>query len=190
MTEKKSVKTGEIQNLGINSTEISTVENYISQILFEDNFNKLNNLQNRKSLNSNDKIFESKFRIASDNGNIEFISVDINSLAPYSTIISEEKFYEIIGKTKKGLSKRSGKYQESLYSYYLKAINEKDDGFISDVLSKAVVFENNLNYVKMLMKNKKFMKEWRKNFGKESPIKIFKESGNLRKINIINEYSK
>ncbi len=190
MAEKKSVKTEDITNFDISSTEISNVENYISQILFEDNFNKLNNLQNRKSINANDKVLESKFKIESDNGNIEFISIDMNSLAPYSKIMSEEEFYKIIGKTKRGLSKKSGKYQESLYSYYLEAISEKDDGFISDVLSKAVVFENNLNYVKMLMKKKAFMKEWRRNFGKESPIKIFKDSGSLRKINIINEYSK
>ena len=190
MTEKESVKAGNIKNLDINSSEISNVENYISKILFEDNFNKLNNLQNQKNLNINDSHIEPEIKIESKDGNIEFISIDINSLSPYSNIISEEKFYKIIGKTKKGLSKRSGKYQESLYSYYLKAISEKDDGFISDVLSKAVVFENNLNYVKMLMKKRSFMKEWRKNFGKESPIKMFKNSGSLRKINIINEYSK
>ena len=40
------------------------------------------------------------------------------------------------------------------------------------------------------MKKRSFMKEWRKNFGKESPIKMFKNSGSLRKRTIINEYSK
>ena len=62
--------------------------------------------------------------------------------------------------------------------------------YILDILNKAIVFENNLNYVKVLMNDKSFMKAWRRNFGKESPINIFKESGNLRKINIINEQKK
>ncbi len=190
MTEKKSVKVNQKENTDINLAEINTVEGYISQILFEENFNKLNNIQNRKSLQIKENSFLSKFKINSESGNIEFISLDMNSIAPYSTIMNEEKFYKIIGKTKRGLSLRSGKYQESLYGFYLKAKEEKDEGFISDVLSKAVVFENNLNYVKSLMKNRLFMKEWRKNFGKESPLKIFKESGNLRKINIINEQIK
>ncbi len=190
MEKKKSVKTKEKSNIDINSTEINLVENYISQILAENNFNKLNDIQNQKNNNIEGKDFESIFKIESKNGEIEFITINKNSLAPYSTIMSEEKFFKIIGKTKKGLSKKSGKYQASLYSFYMKAVSEKDEGFISDVLNKAIVFENNLNYVKMLMKKRTFMREWKKNFGKESPIKIFKDSGSLRKINIINEYSK
>ena len=75
MKEKKSVKTEDITNFDISSTEISNVENYISQILFEDNFNKLNNLQNRKSINVNDKVLESKFKIESDEEKVHFVSL-------------------------------------------------------------------------------------------------------------------
>ena len=119
-----------------------------------------------------------------------FISINKKVLAPYVNTISEEKFFNIIGLKKKGLSKKSGKYQESLYSHYIRAIAEEDNGYIEDVLNKAIVFENNLNYIKKLTKNKKFMKEWRKNFRDESPLEIFKNSGNLKLINVINEQIK
>ena len=190
MTKNTEVKTLDISNIETNLDEINTVENYISQILIEDNFNKLNYLQNRKSQNESSGYFNPSFKIESNNGNLEFISIDMNSFAPYSTIMSENEFFRIVGLTKKGMSARSGKYQESLYSFYMEALKENDNGFISDILNKARIFENNLNYVKRLMKNKSFMKEWRKNFGKESPITIFKNSGSLRKINIINERTK
>lgn len=190
MTKKETVKTLDISNIEISLNEVNTVESYISQILIEDNFNKLNYLQNRKSQNECSTYLQPSLRIQSDNGNLEFISVDMNAFAPYSTIMSEQEFFRIVGVTKKGISARSGKYQESLYSFYLEALKEEDEGFISDILNKAVVFENNLNYVKRLAKNKSFMKEWRKNFGNESPINMFKNSGSLRKINIINDRTK
>ncbi len=180
MTKKKTVF-----DVSIDFNEVNAVENIISKILDEDNFNKLNNLQNNQ--NSSYFNINSGLKIVENNENIEFIAVDKDNIAPYSQIISEKEFFKIVGRTKKGLSKRSGKYQESLYEFYIKAVQEADNGFISDVLNKAVIFNNNLNYVKSLTKNKKFMSEWRKNFGKETPVNIFKNSGNLRKINIINE---
>ena len=38
-----------------------------------------------------------------------------------------------------------------------------------------------------LMKNDAFMKEWRKNFGRKSPVTYLKNTGNLKLINIVNE---
>ncbi len=175
MTKRKATVEN---NIEISFDEINTVENFISEILVEDNFYKLNSiLQNEET---------EKYGYF----NAEFITVNKDSLAPYSNTISEKKFFKIIGVNKLGFSKRSGKYQESLYSHYIRAVAENDTGYISDILNKAMVFENNLNYVKVLMNDKSFMKEWRKNFGKENPVNVFKESGNLRKINIINELKK
>ena len=162
-------------NIEINFEEINTVENFISEIMMEDNFYKLNSIIQNEGTEKYGYF------------NAEFITVNRDALAPYSNTISEKEFFRIVGVNKTGFSKRSGKYQESLYSHYIRAIAENDNGYILDILNKAIVFENNLNYVKVLMNDKAFMKEWRRNFGKESPLKIFKESGNLKKINIINE---
>ena len=175
MTKKKIVIEN---NTEISFDEVNTVENFISEILVEDNFYKLNSIiENEKS---------EKYGYF----NAEFITINKEALEPYSNTISEKEFFKIVGVTKSGFSKRSGKYQESLYSHYIRAVAENDIGYITDILNKAIVFKNNLNYIKVLMNDKSFMREWRKNFGKESPINIFKESGNLRKINIINELKK
>ncbi len=187
MSDKKAGKIFDINDVELDLSSINSVENIISKILAEDSFNKLNYLQTRKSTNENETLFKPDFKVLKNGKDIEFVSINTNSLAPYAKIISENEFYKIIGVTKKGLSKRSGRYQESLYGHYNQAVKEKDEGYISDILTKAVVFNNNLNYVKSLTKNKKFMKEWRRNLGKESPVSIFKNSGNLRTINIIKE---
>lgn len=162
-------------NVEINFDEINTVENFISEILVEDNFYKLNSILKTEETEKYNYF------------NAEFITINKDALTPYSNTISEKEFFRIVGVNKSGFSKRSGKYQESLYSHYIRAVAENDTGYISDILNKAIVFENNLNYVKVLMKDKSFMKEWRRNFGKENPINVFKDTGKLRKINIINE---
>lgn len=186
MAEKKTINI--IDNIDVNLEKISGVENYISQILAEDGFYKMNVSRNRKSENLNKKIYKQNIKIKDKNNEeIEFICLDENSLLPYSNLITEKEFYKIVGVRNKKLLKSCGKYQESLYSNYLEAKKEQDEGYISDILQKAVVFQNNLNYVKTLSKNKKFMKEWRKNFGKETPTKVFKNNGSLRKINIVHE---
>ena len=185
MSDKKAEKIFDISDVELELNNTNNVENIISRILAEDNFNRLNYLQNKKGANESKSLFKTDIKIFNNEENLEFVTVNNNSLAPYAQIMNEKEFFKIMGCTKKGLSKRSGKYQESLYGYYNEAVAAKDEGYISDILTKAVVFENNLNYVKSLMKNKRFMKEWRKNFGKESPVTIFKNSGNLRKINIV-----
>ncbi len=186
MAKKKT--TNIIDKIESNIDETSALENYISQILAEDNFYKMNISYNQENENLNKKVYKQNLKIKNKSSkDIEFICIDIDALMPYSNLITEKEFYKIVGVRNKKLLKRSGKYQESLYSNYLEAKKECDEGYISDILKKAIVFQNNLNYVKNLTKNKKFMKEWRKNFGKETPSKIFKNSGNLRKINIIHE---
>ena len=172
MTKRKAVIEN---NIEIEFDEINTVENFISEILVEDNLYKLNSI-----IRDEETEKYSYF-------NAEFITINKEAIAPYSNTISEKEFFKIVGVNKTGFSKKSGKYQESLYSHYIRAVAENDNGYILDILNKAMVFENNLNYVKTLMNDKSFMKEWRKNFGKEKPINVFKESGNLRKINIVNE---
>lgn len=162
--------------------EVNTVENFISEILLEDNFYQLNSIIKTEEIE--------EYNYFKPVENIDYISVNKDALAPYSNTISEKEFFRIVGVNKTGFSKRSGKYQESLYSHYLQAVAEDDKGYLLDILGKAIVFENNLNYVKMLMKDKHFMKEWRRNFGKESPVNVFKHSGDLRKINIVNERKK
>ena len=79
------------------------------------------------------------------------------------------------------------KYQEYLYAHYLEAIKEQDEGYLSDVLTKAMEFQSNLKYVKSLMKNKRFVEEWRKDFRDETALEIFKHKGNLRIVNIVRE---
>ncbi len=170
-----------LKTLEFDLSEVETVENAIQKVLKDDGFNSINNL-----LSSNyTKCDNDLLKISGVNGNLEFISVDINALAPYSNLLSEKEFFKIVGLTKAGLSKRSGNYQQKLYLNYLEAKENKDEGYISDILNKAIVFRNNLNYIKSLCKKPAFMKEWRKNFGNESPVKLFKNTGCLRQINII-----
>ncbi len=189
MAKKKSVKSLNIKNnIETNLNEINIVENYISDILTNDNFNKLNIMQNNQNLNLGNAANEAIFKVLNEhNENIEFISVDKALFEPYKNLITEKEFYKIVGFNKNKLSARSGTYQESLFGRYLDAKESQDSGYISDILNKAIIFQNNLNYVKSLMKSKHFMKEWRKDFGNISPCTIFKQSGNLRKINIIKE---
>ena len=185
MAKKKLTKDLNItERIEASLEEVTSVENYIENVLTDDNFMKLNILQNRQ----NSEICEtSKRNVFNANEDIEFISIDSNSLSAYKKSISEKEFYKIIGFKDGKLSSRSGLYQESLFGHYLEAKEEQDAGYIKDVLDKAVVFQNNLEYIKTLMTNKRFMEEWRKDFGKISPLSVFKENGSLRKINIINE---
>lgn len=171
------------RNIEANLNEFNNIEKLLPNIFAEENFNRLNYLQPAKT----DFTFKTKISIVDNEEQIDFISINSSSLAPFAKILEKEKFLKIVGATKKGISKRSGRYQESLYGYYLCALKENDDGFLSDILNKAVIFENNANFVKTLMRNKSFMKEWHRNFGKETPLNVFKNSGNLRKINMVRE---
>lgn len=165
-------------NVDIEATlaKISNVENYICDILENENFDGLNHLKGQNSLNS---------AVSINNTIAQFVAIDVDSLAPYSNLITEKEFFRIVGSNGRTIYKRSGHYQESLFSNYLKAREEQDKGYIEDVLRKAIVFEYNLTYVKALSKDRKFMREWRKNFGKISPVFELKNSGNLKKINTI-----
>ncbi len=171
------------KNIEASLNEFNNIETLLPNIFMEENFNRLNYLQQKNT----EFTFKTKISIIDNEEQIEFVSVNSNSLTPFTKIISKEKFLKIVGATKKGISKRSGKYQESLYGYYLCALKENDEGYLSDILNKAVIYENNSKFIKALMRNKGFMKEWRRNFGKETPLNTFKNCGNLRKINMIRE---
>ena len=157
------------------------IESYIGEILDNTNFDSLNFLRVHES--------EKNRKIAEENGleNAEFISIDIDSLAPYASMISEKEFFKIVGANEKNIYKRSGKYQESLYSNYLEAKKELDKGYMVDVLAKAMTLRNNIEYAQSLTKDAKFMREWRRNFGNESPVSNIKKTGSLRRINIVKE---
>ncbi len=187
MARKKTEKTIVNDKIEAALNEINTVEDYISNILHEENFTKLD-IINTQSVTLDKAKNNTAFQeINSNCENMEFISVDLNSLSPYKELITEKEFYKIVGFVNNKLSSRSGLYQENLFGHYLDAKENQDSGYIYDVLNKAIVFQNNLNYVKSLMKNKLFMAEWRKDFGKISPAVVFKHDGNLRRINIIRE---
>ena len=156
--------------------ETNSIEKYIGDVLELDNFNGLNYLKN------NNVSKDYKVEGLED---AEFVSVDIDALAPYSISITEKEFFKIVGANKNSIGKRSGLYQESLYGKYLEAKALKDKGYLTDVLKRAIVLENNMKLVKILMRNKKFMSEWRKNMGEISPMFELKNSGSLNKINII-----
>ena len=170
-------------NFVLDLDEIESVKNLINTTLYDDSYNKLNYMKNSLKF----KTTESSLTLSSSNGSLEFISINKDNFSPYNSILSEEEFFEIIGMTKKGISKRSGKYQVSLYSFYLQAKDENDKGFINDIFSKAIVFRNNLNYVKTLSQNKDFKRIWRKNFGNKNPVTLFKDNGDMKLINTINE---
>lgn len=110
--------------------------------------------------------------------NLEFISLNSN-------VLSENEFFKIINAGKKGVHKNAGKYQESLYWHYISAKKEKDSGYLNDVLKKGITLQKNIEEVEGLIRNKNFMKEWRKNMGNISPLKVLKESGKMKKIYII-----
>lgn len=166
----------------INLNEISDVENIITDVLEQDNFLNLD-----YELETETEQFGLFNPIFEEEEDITFITVNKDALKPYVNSITEKEFFKIVGITKKGLSARSGRYQESLYGHYIQAVAENDAGYISDVLNKAIKFENNMKIVRSLSKNKTFMKEWRKDFGKESPLNILKHYGNLNLINIVKE---
>ncbi len=105
---------------------------------------------------------------------------------PYYNLMSEKEFFKTVGFSKDRFSIRSGNYQKSLYAHYLQAQSEKDCGYVSDVLKKAIVFRNNIDYVKKLMHNEKFMAKWHCNYGRKSPLSVLKNSGDMTLINIIN----
>ncbi len=118
---------------------------------------------------------------------LQFISLDQNNIKNSKILITESEFFKIIGVNKKGIYKNAGKYQESLYDNYKKALKENDKGYISDILIKAIIFKGHENLIKILMKNKEFMKKWHSNCGRISPMTILKNTGSIRKIEIIKE---
>ena len=166
-------------NIEVNMNEIESVKEIISKVLTENDFNKTEGLVHNKKDSS------AKFIFPNGSGNTNFVSLKKSSLKPYTKIMTEEEFYKIARVTKKGLSKKASKYQEFLYSNYKEALKLKDDGYILDILYKALEFKNNLEFVKKLVKDKNFKKEWKKDFGDTSAIEVFKNKGNLKIINII-----
>lgn len=166
----------EINNFECKINELDNVEVFISKIVSNENFLKLNNSsleENKNELYGSNKI----------SGN--FIAVNINSLKPFQSIMSQEEFFEITNANKKGISKKAGKYQEKLYGNFINAVNECDEGYISDVLNKAKIFKQNKLEIEALITNKKFIKEWRHNFGNLSPLTVINNTGNMHKINYI-----
>ncbi len=141
--------------------EIINTECLISEILNNESFNSLNNLKKEPK------------------NKIELISINKD----YN--LNEKEFFEITDTGKRGIHKNTGIYQEKLYGNYKKAVEERDIGYLKDVLKKAVVFKDNVEEVRNLMKNKNFMKRWHKDVGRISPLKILKNTGRMKQINII-----
>lgn len=188
MSKKKSNKELLVnENIALNINELNNMEDYISKILSEESFNRINILQNNENIRTNNLSSINLDNNNALNTNYEFISIDFDSLSPYKNLISENEFFKIVQFKNGKISNSTGLYQESLYGHYIEAKENQDEGYISDVLNKAVIFQNNLNYVKTLTKDTSFMEEWKKDFGQLSPINDFKHSGSLRKINIIKE---
>ena len=119
--------------------------------------------------------------------NANFIALERSSIEPYSDTISEKEFYKIVGFSNNKLSKRSGQYQEMLLEKYLEAKSENDFGYIKDILIKAMALQNNINYTKVLSKNKRFLREWKANISEYTPLSCVKHTGNLKRINIIRD---
>ena len=163
-------------------TSLDNVERFIGNVLEDESFNELNYLQVQKTNSLNFNILSKDTNLLTE---AEFITLDIDSMAPYTKLISEKEFFKIVGAGKNGIFKNSGLYQESLYNHYIEAKLECDAGYIEDVLSKAVILSNNIKFVKYLMQDRIFMREWRRNFGNVSPLFELKNSGSLRKINIV-----
>ena len=88
-----------VNNVQTDFNEISNIENFISKILGEENFDKLNHLKNDKNITNRNK-FNNEV-----NSSLEFISIDSNSIKPYLNLISEKEFFKIVGASKKGLKK-------------------------------------------------------------------------------------
>ena len=115
--------------------------------------------------------------------NAEFISIEKEE-----SFISEEEFFNIIDAKNQRLTSKSKRYQRSLYSHYMRAKREKDNGYRNDVLKKAEILRNNIETVLYLMQNEDFMTEWKNQVGEISPLEELKENGRMRRINIVRSY--
>lgn len=156
--------------------EITNVENFISQIVRDDGFDKLKTANDRCS----QSVVQSREGIIS----FDFISMDLSNVFD-STSISEAEFFRIVGANKSRIYKNSGAYQERLYSNYMQALDEQDLGYVKDVFEKAVKLRDNIITARALMLNKEFKREWRRNFGNITPVAVLKATGSMRQINTI-----
>ncbi len=172
MNKKVTIIEGEVNKIE------NYVEEYVCQILENENFDSLNHLQANKRENKN-------LKNSNNVDDFTFISKDKDSLSPYSSLITEKEFYNIVEANEKDCYKNSGIYQQCLYSNYKYAVEINDKGYIKDVLEKAIIFNHNKGFVKALMSDKKFMKEWRRNFANYTPLAELKNTGTLKRINII-----
>lgn len=117
--------------------------------------------------------------------NAQFISI-VKETEP--EFMSEAEFFDLVGVRNNRLSSSARRYQRSLYSHYMRAKREKDEGYKNDVLAKAKILKENIETTKELMKNEAFMLEWESNIGKVSPVEDLKEHGRMMKINIIKSF--
>ena len=166
------VKTNEKLNEAVNAIEINDMENYISEVLEQTNFEHLVMPK------------EEKKEAHSFLKNADFISV----VEKKEELLTEEEFFNLVGVHNKRLSSHAGRYQQSLYSHYMRAKREKDDGYRKDVLMKAQILKENIKEAEMLMQNEAFMREWALNVGRISPIRDLQENGRMRRINIVRSY--
>ncbi len=174
-------------NIDVNMNEINAVEKIISDILVEKDFNQMNHIVNQKKNSVNSQFLFPNINVGDNTG---FIAVKKNSIKPYIKVMTEEEFFEIMEASEKGISSKSGRYQEHLYGCYMQALKNNDEGYISDVLNMALEFKTNMENLKSLIEDKTFAKEWRKDFGSESAIEVLKRKGNMRIVNIIKERAK
>ena len=169
---KKLVETNEKLAEAISAVEINNLDNYISEVLEQANFEHL-------VMPKEEKKEEHSFL-----KNAEFISV----VEKKEELLSEEEFFNLVGVHNRRLSPSAGRYQHSLYSHYMRAKREKDEGYRQDVLMKAKILKENIEEAERLMKNEAFMREWELNVGKISPIRELQENGRMRRLNIIKSY--
>ena len=160
--------------------EINNIESFVAGSIDSTDFNKLNKLIKNEPALKTINVFKDTERKEA-----QIISVSTENYNPYAEMISEKEFFKIVGFKNGKISARSGYYQRSLLSNYLKAKEEKDFGYIKDVLEKAMTLDNYLKYGRVLSRNRKFMKEWKQNISDCSPLESIKNSGNIRKINVI-----
>ena len=164
------------QKLKMNIKEINSLETFINDAMEQTDFSLLNKMI---------KDEEVSLCINLEKTTGEFISLERENIEPYANTISEREFFKIVGYKNNKLSKRSGRYQEILLERYLEAKKENDLGYMQDILTKAMSFENCLNYTKILSKNKRFLREWKDNIDEFTPLGEVKHTGNLKKINFI-----
>lgn len=156
----KEVELKEVNNIDTNLDEITNVEEYIYQVIGNEGFYNLN------------KVNENK-----DDVNYDFISVSLK--------INDEEFFKIVESDGESCKSSAGLYQQSLFERYIEAKKEKDLGYLHDIFEKAIEFNENMKRIKKLKKNKAFMEQWRENVGRTSPEFELKNTGSMRKINII-----